>query len=331
MMRFINKGILLLVLIMGSVFGQLYAQRTLIDVKADSTAILIGEQTVLHLTVTTDNGRDVKILVPRDTLMAGVEVLALSRPDSTVIENNRLIIEHDVLVTSFDSALYLLPPFHVIDGLDTISSNQIALKVSTIPVNVDNPEEFFDIKETWSPPFVLADYYTLIFGILLALFLICVLGYIIQRMRKRKSTAISDTPELKLPPHEVALIELNSIKQQKLWQQGRNKEYYTQLTDTIRKYLVRRFGVDAMEMTSGEILDIMKHVSEADSAYNNLEQVLHLSDLVKFAKFKPLPDENDLSLVNSYLFVNQTKVEEISAVEKEDENMGTEGSTIIKG
>ena len=331
MMRFINKGILLLVLIMGSVFGQLYAQRTLIDVKADSTAILIGEQTVLHLTVTTDNGRDVQILVPRDTLMAGVEVLALSRPDSTVIENNRLIIEHDVLVTSFDSALYLLPPFHVIDGLDTISSNQIALKVSTIPVNIDNPEEFFDIKETWSPPFVLADYYTLIFGILLALFLICVLGYIIQRMLKRKSTAISDTPELKLPPHEVALIELNSIKQQKLWQQGRNKEYYTQLTDTIRKYLVRRFGVDAMEMTSGEILDIMKHVSEADSAYNNLEQVLHLSDLVKFAKFKPLPDENDLSLVNSYLFVNQTKVEEISAVEKEDENMGTEGSTIIKG
>jgi len=331
MMRFINKGILLLVLI-GSVCGQLYAQRTLVDVTAEETAILIGEQTVLHLTVTIDNdGRDVQILVPRDTLMAGVEVLSLSKPDSTVIENNRLIIEHDVLITSFDSALYLLPPFHVIDGLDTISSNQIALKVSTVPVNADNPEEFFDIKETWNPPFVLADYYPLIYGVLLALFLICVLGYVIQRMRKRKSTDLSDAPELKLPPHEVALTELNSIKQQKLWQQGRNKEYYTQLTDTLRKYLVRRFGVDAMEMTSGEILDIMKKVSEADSAYKNLEQVLHLSDLVKFAKFKPLPDENDLSLVNSYLFVNQTKIEEVPVLEKEDENIETEGSTITKG
>ena len=69
------------------------------------------------------------------------------------------MIKQNILITSFDSALYLLPPLIVIDQGDTISSNQVALKVSTIPVDTDNPEEFYDIKDVWKPPFVLADYY----------------------------------------------------------------------------------------------------------------------------------------------------------------------------
>lgn len=86
------------------------AQQTLIDVKIDSAAILIGEQTVLHLTVTTDKDKPVQIVIPNDTLMRGVEVLSLSKADSSVIENDRLLIKQDILITSFDSSLYLLPP-----------------------------------------------------------------------------------------------------------------------------------------------------------------------------------------------------------------------------
>ena len=145
-MKFVKTSILSLlfagVLCLG---GKAYAQQTLIDVKVDSAAILIGEQTVLHLTVTTDKDKPVQLLIPRDTLMAGVEVLEIPKADSTLIENDRLVIKQDLLVTSFDSSLYLLPPFRVIDGVDTVYSNQVALKVSTIPVNVDKPEDFYDI------------------------------------------------------------------------------------------------------------------------------------------------------------------------------------------
>ena len=77
-------------------------QRPLVDVAIDSAAILIGEQTVLHLTVTADQDRPVQVVIPNDTLMAGVEVLNLSKPDSTMIENNRMVIKQDVLITSFD-------------------------------------------------------------------------------------------------------------------------------------------------------------------------------------------------------------------------------------
>ena len=309
--KLISLYLFLILLLTGGAGMQ--AQRTLIDVKIEEADLLIGEQTVLHLTVTTDNGKLVYCPIPLDTLMAGVEVLALSKPDSTVIDNNRLMIKQDILITSFDEALYLLPPFVVIDETDTIYSNQVALKVSTLQVNVDAPEEFFDIKEVWKPPFVLADYYPLIFGILLALILICVIGYIVQRLRKRKSTIPELLKEeLKIPPHELAIRELNEIKLQKLWQQGRNKEYYTQITDTLRRYIYRRFGINAMEMTSYEILDIITRENDARSVYDTLKQILQLSDLVKFAKWHPLPDENDLSMAYSYLFVNQTKQEELT-------------------
>lgn len=327
-----NRSILLLVLVLlwG---GKAYAQRTLVEVRVDSAAILIGEQTVLHLTVTTDKDKEIQLVIPKDTLMAGVEVLDVPKADSTVIENNRLLIKQDLLVTSFDSSLYLLPPFKVIDGTDTVYSNQVALKVSTVPVNTDKPEEFYDIKEVWKPPFVLADYYPWIFGILLVLFLICVVAYVIKRLRNRESIIPFKKPEPKLPPHEQAIKELDEIKQQKLWQQGRNKEYYTLITETLRRYIIERFGINAMEMTSGEILDFIRKQHEADSVYENLKQIMQLADFVKFAKMNPLPDENDLSLMNAYLFVNQTKKEELPAPEEEAGKVageGTEGEAVEK-
>lgn len=316
-MRYINKGILFIAIVLSFLQGtKLYAQQTLIDVSIDSAAILIGEQTVLHLTVTTDNGKNVIVPIPNDTLMTGVEVLNIAKADTTVIDNNRLLIKQDILVTSFDSSLYLLPPFKVIDQTDTIYSNQVALKVSTIPVNIDKPDDFNDIKDTWDPPFVLADYYLLIYGVLFACFLICLIGYILKRLRNRQSIIPFKKQEPKLPPFEMAMKELDEIKQQKLWQQGRNKEYYTLLTDTLRKYMVNRFGINAMEMTSGEILELIRLESEANSSYNSLKQILELADFVKFAKLHPLPDENELSLMNAYLFVNQTKVVEVASPEE---------------
>ena len=223
----------------------------------------------------------------------------------------------------------------MIDGIDTVYSNQVALKVSTIPVNSDKPEEFSDIKNVWKPPFVWADYYPIIFGILLGLLLICAIIYIIRRIRNKKSLIPFKKPEPKLPPHEQAIKELDEIKQQKLWQQGRSKEYYTQITDTLRKYIVERFGINAMEMTSNEILELIRQNTDAQSVSDSLRQILQLADFVKFAKVNPLPDENDLSLMNAYLFINQTKEEEVqepeeaqgdSSKEENDKSSGSEAT-----
>ncbi len=307
----------LLIMAFCGVENYAFAQQTLIDVKIDSAAILIGEQTKLHLTLTTDKDKQVQVLIPADTLMRGVEVLERSKPDTTWIENDRMLVKQDVLITSFDSSLYLLPPVLAIDGRDTILSNQVALKVSTVPVNVDKPDEFADIKDVWKPPFVWSDYYPWIIGILAVLLLMALAYYIVKRIRERKSLIPFAQPEKpKLPPYEQAIKELDEIKQSKLWQQGKEKEYFTSITDTLRRYLVDRFGINAMEKTSAEILDSVKGIDEIVPAFEKLEQVLKLADFVKFAKFRPLPDENDLSLVNAYFFVNQTKPVEIPTPEE---------------
>lgn len=305
----------LLFLLGGNAVAQ---QRPLIDVSIDSAAILIGEQTVLHLTVTADQDRPVQVIIPNDTLMAGVELLNLSKADSTQIENNRLVIKQDLLITSFDSALYLLPPLKVIDGVDTVYSNQVALKVSTLPVNAENPEEYFDIKQVWKPPFVWADYLPILLGILLVLLLAAVTWYGWKRWKEQKSLIPFKKEGPKLPPHEQAIKELDAIKEQKLWQQGLNKAYYTQITETLRRYIDGRFGINAMEMTSGEILDLIRQNDEAKPLYENLRQILSLADFVKFAKMNPLPDENDLSLANAYRFVEQTKPVEEEAKPAEE-------------
>jgi hypothetical protein len=290
------------------------AQQTLLEAKIDSASILIGQQTVMRLTMTVNEGKQVILAVPADTLMSGIEILSASKPDTTLIENNRWVITQDLLITSFDadttSKLYYLPPIMAIDGADTIYSNRVSLKVSTLPVNVDKPEEFYDIATVWKPPFMLSDYYPLIFGILFGLLLIAVAIYIIRRIRNKKPLLPFVKTAPPLPPHKQAINELDHIKEEKLWQQGRNKEYYTRITETLRRYIDGRFGVNAMEMTSGDILDSIKAENEADSVTDNLKQILVLADFVKFAKHNPLPDENELSMMNAYLFVNQTKPSE---------------------
>ncbi|MDR1380929.1 MAG: hypothetical protein LBJ47_05550 [Tannerella sp.] len=298
---------------------KIHAQQTIVDLKIDVADIMIGEQTMLHLSVTTDKDKQVIIPLPADMLMEGVEVLLITPPDTADIKNNRILINYDLVITSFDSSLYLLPPFLAIDGRDTVFSDQVALKVSVPDVNLENAEEYYDIKDIWRPQFVLADYYALIYGILFTLFVICIIGYFVQRMRNRPEKTAKVKEVSTLPPHEQAMRELKDIRERKLWQQGRNKEYYTEITDTLRRYMSARYGVSVMEKTSSEILDALRDEEPGNKeVYDTLKQILQLSDFVKFAKLHPLPDENDLSMFNANLFVERTKHIEIAATPPQD-------------
>ncbi|MDR3267182.1 MAG: hypothetical protein LBT24_06415 [Tannerella sp.] len=311
-MKNIVRHITIIIIVLPAIlqsFGT-FAQSAIVDLKLDSADILIGEQTVLKLSVTTNKDKQVLIPLPASgqNLMQGVEVLMVTPPDTVDIDNNRMTINYNLVITSFDSALYLLPMFPVIDGTDTLFSNRVALKVISPDVDVENPEEYFDIKNIWKPPFVLSDYYALIYGALFTLFIICVIGYFLQKMRNRKPKDIETKPVSKIPPHEQAIKELKEIREQKLWQQGRNKEYYTEVTDTLRRYITSRYGTSVMEKTTFEILEVIRDEEPGNKeVLGTLKQILQLSDFVKFAKLHPLPDENDLSMMNAQLFIEKTK------------------------
>ena len=116
----------------------------------------------------------------------------------------------------------------------------------------------------------------------------------------------------KEPPYAIALRELDRIKGAKLWQQGKTKHYYSEVTDTLRRYIEGRFEIPAMEQTTAEILQSFRYRRDllTGKSFANLEQTLTLADLVKFAKYEPLPDDNSLALLNAYFFVNDTRPEE---------------------
>ena len=292
--------------------------QTVVKATIDSTNILIGQQTKIHLEIAADKSKPLQIPAISDTLMTGVEVLNISKIDTTDLDNNRVQMKYDYLITAFDSAVYLLPPFQVISGTDTAYSNELALKVSTLPVDTVS-KKFYDIKGVRTPQFVLMDYLPLILLVLVILVLIAAAIYIIYRVINKKPLAPFKKEE-NIPPHIRAIRELDAIKEEKLWQAGKLKEYHSEITDTLRKYIEGRFGVGAMEMTSGEILDDVKKYKDADGVSDNLKQILILSDFVKFAKYKPLPEENELSMRNAYLFVDDTKPVELPPEEKKEKS-----------
>lgn len=304
------------------------AQKSTTKVSIQPFEIAIGQQAVIDLEVIAPKGHNIIFPVYNDTLISGIEVLAMPKADTTY-SNEIMTISQKYLVTSFDSALYHVPYIPIIDGTDTIKSNDFALKVVTPELSEatqtylkDMAEQktdsidfnrlgISDIKAIQEPPFVWTDYlnYILIGFLIFIILALIVVGIYLYYRKKKKGYFFK--PVIVQPPHVVALSALNHIKDEKLWQQGREKEYYTELTDTLREYLERRYNINAFEKTSDEILTIANSFIEEDSSRLSLQQILKLADLVKFAKYKPLIDENDLSLVNAFLFVNQTKQEEL--------------------
>ena len=142
--------------------------------------------------------------------------------------------------------------------------------------------------------------------------LIIVAGAIIFYVIYRKKHGKSPIPMIKIKPerpaHEIAFEDLERIRNEKIWSRGQVKEYHVQLTDTIRTYIDNRYGIDAEQMTTSEILDMFNAAIPIDSDDKmRLRQMLELADSVKFAKFQPLQGDNDLSLRIAFDFVEHTK------------------------
>lgn len=334
-----KKKILILITLFSCICATQFSSIAQTTVKAtvDPVEIAIGQQATVSLEVIAPKGKNIVFPVYNDTIVSDIEVLSMPKPD-TIYAHNVMTITQKYIITSFDSALYHIPYMPVIEGVDTIKSNNFGLKVVSPVLSEattaylehlkENPNDsidfeklgVFDIKTVQAPPFVWQDY--ILYGIAILLFILAIVGIIIgiYMYKKKKERGYFFKPKVIQPPHVIALTALNQIKEEKLWQQGREKEYFTELTDVLRGYISKRFHVNAFEMTSDEILSFTKGFIETDTSSDSLSQVLKLADLVKFAKYKPFPDENDLSLVNSILFVNQTKVEEVRA-ESEDSDI----------
>lgn len=293
------------------------AQQVTVRASIDSLQLLVGEQTKIHLEVSMDADRKLRLPVIKDTLVRGVEVLDIAKPDTQKLnDDKRWLIRQDYTVTSFDSALYYLPPLEVMVDDKEYRSESLALKVYSIPVDTLHPDQFFGPKTIVEVPLQWQDIDSMVYSLILMLLFGAGCVFLIVRLKNNKPIIKIIKIEPKLPPHQEAMKHIEEIKANKNIQREDPKLYYTELTDVIRTYIAERFGFNAMEMTSAEIIEQLLQVKDKDSL-KDLKYLFETADLVKFAKHAPMMNENDMNLVNAVDFINETKIEEEPGAKKE--------------
>jgi len=307
-----------------------------VTVKAsiDSTHVLIGDQLKLLLEIEKPKDLDVRFPMVPDTFSTHVEVVTRSKIDTFLLDNkDREKLTQQLLITSFDSGVHQIPPFYfrMKNGqmLDSAATRELAFQVHGM--KIDTTKGPVDIKAPYGAPVTLKEITPYILGIILIAAIIFFIFYYIKW--KKKNVPLFSKPEKPAEPaHIIALRELDRIKVQKLWQQEKIKQYYSEVSDTIRAYIQNRFEIQAMEQTSAETIGVFKQKKDLieDNSLDQLQHILSLADLVKFAKYSPQPDDNNLTLMNAYFFVNQTKREVIKAPEKPDEGPDEEEIEVVK-
>ena len=323
------KSLITLFLAVGT-FTVVNAQIIQVNARFDSTAILIGDQIILHIEMERQKDVRVQFLTWMNAIPRNIEIIEVYPIDSVQMSGGMVRLEQKILITSFDSGRHVLVPIcfpFVADGIaDTIATRPIFLDVYTIPL--DDSQNIADIKPIYKMPVGWADVWPWLLRIGLLLLAVAFIGFVIYSfIRRRNNKPIFTPSKPAAPPHIIAIRELDKLRGEKLWQNNRIKEYYTRLSDVVRTYIEGRFGVNAMEMTSDEILTGLQNTGfEDNNLVNRLRKLFSLADLVKFAKAEPFPDENETSMLDSYLFVNNTKIETVteSIAEKKEENKAPE-------
>lgn len=281
-----------------------------VEQSVDSLQILIGQQTHMTVDVTMKKGQN--LIMPRyesgHYLVPGVEVTNVNPADTTEKDDNMVHVRTVYTLTSFDEKLYYLPPVEVTIDNKVYKGKSLALKVLTVPVDTLHPNKFFPPKGVQEPPFMWSEWSGPFFLSLLLIVLVLAALYLRIRLKDNKPIIAHVRIVKKILPHQKAMKKIEQIKSDKLTTSVDQKEYYTQLTETLRNYIEERFGFSAMEMTSSEIIEQLQKSGD-QQMIEELSTLFTTADLVKFAKHHVQINENDMNLVNAVEFINKTKKE----------------------
>lgn len=300
MVKFLLKFILSVLIIL-----PVYAQEISVKAYTDSSDYLIGDH--INFTLLINHSDNVGIVTPffRDSLKK-FEIIKELPVEKKKVEN-RNEIRYKYVLSYFDSAEVTIPQIRIFyrtkadTTLQAIQSDSLTLRIHKLSVKVEE-----DIKDVKPPVRIPFDWLTLIFWILVAL-AILVIAYLLYKkyFRKKKVEEVSK-PVIVLPPHEEALMKLDQLDREQLWQKGYIKEYHSRITEIIREYFEKRFGLPALELPTSEQLALLKRIPDANQILELTESFLTNADLVKFARFVPMDGVNTEMMKQAIEIVNRT-------------------------
>jgi len=328
-MRMIMKSKFRIILVTGLVlFANACIVKNAMSQKAvlslDTSSIRIGERVQIRLNATLPKSSMVYWPAIPDTLTSSVEVASKSKIDTNATSRQEFVnLSQKIQITSFDTGFHFIPPFtiyYTYAGDTTrheLISEGVYLKVRT--VEVDTTQAIRDIRGPMSAPLTFSELAPYLGGAAILGLIIGFIWYYYWRKRLNKPLfpVIMQTQG---PPWQHALQSLDLLDAKKLWQQGKIKEYYTELTDILRQYLHQQHTIEAMEMITSEILEAYDHTSLQTESKTILSRLLIQADFAKFAKAIPSNSENEQSIILARQFIKATKPLLNVPAEKSSEN-----------
>lgn len=308
-MKFHKHILLILVVTCTAAFCSSLSAKTSVTATLDSAYILMGNVTGLNIEIVEPVNVTSQVGIIPQTMPSEVEIVGEISSDTVILNDNMRQITRRLIIQSFDSGAYTLPPVIYQSESDTILSNTVTLKVN--PVDVSDLEDIhanadiLSLKSHWYdflPDWIIDYWGWLLLTILLVAGGVCAVLIYTKRMN------VPFMPVKKpVPPYEMAKQRLETLHDQHLCEKGQEREFYTELTDILREYIDKRFGINAMEMTTGQILTQLNANPETKPSEKLMRQILEVADFVKFAKLRPLPEDNTKSYISAIEFVENTR------------------------
>jgi len=308
---------------LGFFINGLYASngKVLLEAKVDRTNIKIGDLINYSIVVTRD--KEIKIEMPD----LGANLGAFEIHDYEDLEpekkNGEVVQQRHYIISTYDIGDYEIPPVTVHYSLanDTLW-HQLTTESIKITVESLKPSEEGDIRDIKPPLEILKDWWLTIRFIIAGaiIVLIGILIYILYRRRKQGKALIPRREKPKLPPHIIALGELEKLMNDNLLEKGEIKQYYIRISEIIRNYIEDRFFIIALEMTTFQLIEIMKYNQIEDEVVQLVEKFLINCDMVKFAKYIPRKKENKSTTELAYKIIEDTKIELGSETENDEES-----------
>lgn len=221
-------------------------------------------------------------------------------------------IEKWFLLDTYVSGAYEIPAVLVeytptgSDLSEEIMTEPLEVIVESVLETTSGQTDIYDIK----PPRSLPSRWGLILLVAGILISVCLAAVAFFIMRKKMTGEPIIPPK---PAHEIAYRALDALEAQDLISQGLVKEFFSELSLIVRHYVEDRFDIRAPEMTTEEFLESVKASDELRTEQKKLlREFLEQSDMVKFAKYGPAPEEIKMNFVAARRFVDETRGDDFS-------------------
>ena len=296
--------------------GTAMAQNAEATARVQDEQVAVGKPFTLNLTLKAPYGSVVEWNpFMTDTLSAQIDILKRGDMQRTADADSNIIVQQQLTLMTFDTGYIQVPSLQ----LSTLNAFTEPIQLYSTTISVDTTQTFRPLMPPIEHPVSMKEMFPWLLGLLILVIIGLAVWYFVKHRKPKLDENGEPVKGPVMPPYDKAIGDLENLKQQKLWQAGKLKEYYSSLTDIAREYIEGQFKVNAVEMTTDDILREVRELHFDESLFGKLKDTMELADLVKFAKYSASALESDNAMSDMTDFVNDSYAHYQALKAKEEE------------